>query len=365
MKVMDQLLSAVVPLVVALGLCAVAAAGEEDAPAAVERAAIDAAIDRGVAFLRTKQSGDGSWDRDLGKTGLGVHALTHGGVPSGDRQITRGLRWLLGNLGRADTYGASLAIMALAGIEGEGHGKAIARLARLIEFGQCRNGQWSYKLKRGRSGGDNSNTQFAILALWHADRAGCEVEKAVFQRCLDFFLTTQNEDGGWGYSDRERTKSYGSMSATGLAAIVICRSGLERRKLEDAESRRDPEVAKAIDWLAAHLKLDGNPEASFRFRGGMREVRKEVTDSYWRFYWLWSLERAAALGGFAELDGRDWYAEGAKVLLEEQRDDGSWVGSESPFLATSFAVLFLSRSTRRLVATEKPRLEGVATPEPR
>ena len=97
----------------------------------------------------------------------------------------------------------------------------------------------------------------------------------------------------------------------------------------------------------------------------MREVRKEVTESYWRFYWLWSLERAAALAGVEKLGDRDWYGEGAAVLLAEQKENGSWVGSESPFLATSFAVLFLSRSTRRVVATEKPRLEGTTTPEPR
>ena len=62
---------------------------------------------------------------------------------------------------------------------------------------------------------------------------------------------------------------------------------------------------------------------------------------------------------------RDWYAEGVNHLGAKIRDDGSWVGSESPLQATTFAVLFLSRATRQAVATEKAELTGPVTPEPR
>ena len=362
---MERLLSRVVAHLLLL-LLAVCPAFAGDGPAEPpDPAAVDAAIERGVAYVRKAQSANGSWDRDRGKTALGLYVLAHAGVEPDDRSAVRALRWVLGNLGRPDTYGASLAVMALATLDREAHAKRIARLARLLQIGQCDNGQWSYKLKGGRSAGDNSNTQFALLALWYADRAGASVESKLFSRTLQYFLSTQNEDGGWGYSAKERAKSYGSMSATGLAAIVVCRSGLEGVRLADEKARRDPEVAKAAKWIENHLKVDCNPEANFKFRGGMREVRKEVTDSYWRFYWLWSLERAAAVAGIDRFGERDWYAEGAARLLMEQRDNGSWVGSETPFLATSFAVLFLTRSTGKAVATEAPKLGSPATPEPR
>src|SRR5207244_11680050 len=47
-------------------------------------------------------------------------------------------------------------------------------------------------------GGDNSNTQFAVLALWAARRHGIPVEKAL-ARAEARFRNSQNADGGWGY----------------------------------------------------------------------------------------------------------------------------------------------------------------------
>jgi hypothetical protein len=334
------------------------------APAPPPQAEVDRAIERATAYLRGKQEPDGSFSRDLGKTALGLYALAHAGLPADSPPMARGTRYLLAALARPDTYGAATAILALATLDPAAHAKRVERLARLVESAQCDNGQWSYRLSRGRAGGDNSNTQFAILALWYATQCGVKVEPAVFGRTLHFFLSTQNEDGGWGYSARERKSSYGSMTATGLAALVICRAGLERRELGAGESRRGEEVAKAVAWLGGKLALDRNPGANFRLGGGRAEP-KEVTDAFWRHYWLWSLERAMALAGVGKLGDRDWYAEGAKHLLGTQRDDGSWVGSEAPFEATCFATLFLARSMHRAVATEKPVLRDPVTPDPK
>src|SRR5205814_1064799 len=46
--------------------------------------------------------------------------------------------------------------------------------------------------------GDNSNTQFAVLALWAARRHGIPVENALSRTTLRF-RNSQNGDGGWGY----------------------------------------------------------------------------------------------------------------------------------------------------------------------
>lgn len=356
------------PVFILLVVAALPAGAKEDEPAPAEplkAEAVDEAIRKGVEFLKGEQSRDGSFDRDPGSTGLAVCALAHSGVERGDRSLDAALRWLLANQGRPDTYGASLAVMALATVDRLTFAKRIRLLARLIADGQCENGQWSYALRAGRSSGDNSNTQFALLALWYARGAGAKTDGKVFERSRAFFLESQNEDGGWGYSAKERTKSYGSMVATGLAALAICRAGEEARALADAKNLDGEAVGKAKAWLSEHLAVDANPLATFKLRGGMRGVRKEITDSYWRFYWLWSLERAATLAKVEKLGGKDWYAEGARALLAEQREDGSWVGSESALFATSFALLFLTRSTRRAVATEPPLPKGTTTPLPR
>ena len=333
-------------------------------PAAPAQADVDKAIERGAAWLRSEQRPDGSFSRDLGKTALGLYALAHAGMAPDSDAAKRGTAFLLVALARPDTYGAAAAIMALATLDPEAHARRIERLAKMIADSQCENGQWSYRLSRGRGSGDNSNTQFAVLALWYAAQCGVVLPPEVFGRALRYFLSTQNEDGGFGYSGKERKSSYGSMTATGLAAIVVCRGALEKRLLKDAESRRGPEVEKTVKWLADHLALERNPEANFRLSAGRAEA-KEVTDAFWRHYWLWSLERAMALAGVERLGERDWYAEGARHLLETQRDDGTWVGSEAAFEATCFSVLFLSRAMRRVVATEKPVLKGAVTEEPR
>jgi len=328
------------------------------------RTEIDSAIARGVKSLLGDQGNDGSWGRDIGRTGLAVYALSHSGKTEKDAPVAKGVRWILTHLASPGTYEASLTVMALATVDREKYAKPIGRLAKLIQSGQVKNGQWSYKLKASRSGGDNSNTQFAILALWHARSAGAVLEPKVLRRTLEFFRDSQNEDGGWGYSDKERKKSYGSMTSAGLAALVIAGGGLAKKQLKDPALREDPHVKKAAAWLAKNFVPDKNPGARFRL-GGRNAKRKEITETFWRYYRLWGLERAATLAGIEKMGERDWYKEGARFLLDSQRDDGSWVGSSNAVQTTCFALLFLRRATRRAVTTEPPVPAGTTTPSPK
>ncbi len=355
------------PVLLAAALLAAGArAGRPKGPEAPGREAIDRAIDRGAAWLEAAQKPDGSWKRDLGTTSLAALALFHSGAKPGERVLRKAVSALHLRLGRPDTYGASTAVMALATLDPVKYRASITRLVRLLERAQCRNGQWSYRLRAGGRAGDNSNTQFALLALWYARRAGVKVDRAVFARSLTFFERTQSEaDGGWGYSEKERARSYGSMTATGLAVLVIAKGGARGLNLADPRVRRGMRLKRAAAWIADHFSVQRNPKANFKLGAGMRGTRKDVKDSFWKHYWLWSLERAATLAGRERFGKHDWYAEGARHLLETQRDDGSWVGSEAPHLATSFALLFLTRSTRRAVLTEKERRKPLTTPSPR
>src|SRR2546421_503473 len=64
-------------------------------------------------------------------------------------------------------------------------------------------------------------------------------------------------------------------------------------------------------------------------------------------------ERLGMLLDVGEIGGHLWYPEGAAVLLGAQQKDGSWKGSrpEIPVWDTCFAILFLKRATRGLVAS--------------
>jgi len=179
---------------------------------------------------------------------------------------------------------------------------------------------------------DNSNTQFALLALWAAQRQGVPVERSlalVVQR----FRPSQNDDGGWGYHSggAKRDSSKPSMTCVGLLGLAVGH-GLGGNDSAARGSVSDPQIEKALRYLAKRI---GKP-------GGDKKPRAED------LYFLWSLERVGVLYGLNEIEGRDWYAWGANGLLAHQGKEGNWQNGRyhgsTPTLDTCFALLFLKRA---------------------
>src|SRR4029079_8601355 len=77
-------------------------------------------------------------------------------------------------------------------------------------------------------GGDFSNTQFALLGLHEAVRAGAIVPEGVWRAAEKAWVVCQQRDGGWGYSVDPRT-STGSMTAAGIASLYITGNSLDTR----------------------------------------------------------------------------------------------------------------------------------------
>ena len=65
----------------------------------------------------------------------------------------------------------------------------------------------------------------------------------------------------------------------------------------------------------------------------------------WPIYYLYGLERIAALADAKKLGPHDWYADGAHQLLTTQRDDGSGYGVGNISPSTCLAIIFLSKAT--------------------
>src|SRR5262249_2414353 len=157
--------------------------------------------------------------------------------------------------------------------------------------------------------GDNSNTQFAILALWAAQRQGVPVERSlalVVQR----FRPCQNEDGGWGYhsSASRRDSSSPSMTCVGLLGLAVGH-GLGSDDTTARGSVSDPQIEKALRFLGKRV---GRPVSTKR--------RPQLEN----LYFLWSLERVGVLYGLPTIDGKDWYAWGANMLQAHQAPEGNW-----------------------------------------
>lgn len=338
---------------------------------------IDGAIDRGVAWLMEEQRPDGTWasgSRALGHTLLAVYALQHAGVRETQttrtaKRYRRAWSWLdrtgPGRSGRADgdpgTYALSLLILALLERDREVDHPRLRRLARLLTTTQCANGQWDYKSRPDQSVGDNSNTQFAVLALARAHAAGHGDHAAVLRRARDWWVRATTVKGGVGYGSGGSTQSTasGSMTAAALACMAAIDAALEQPFAASRDARD-----RAHGWLGLAFVPHRNPGPT---PNGTRE-RQRKAGRGWLHYHLWTVERAMVLHETSRLGAYDWYAAGAAHLVAKQRRDGSWRG-EHPLYATSFALLFLSRAAdppRAFTRSGSPTTRGPVsgTPKP-
>src|SRR6185436_10050892 len=114
--------------------------------------------------------------------------------------------------------------------------------------------------------------------------------------------------------------SYGSMTAGGLASVLLYRHALK------FPWKTEPHVVKAQRWLGEHLSVSENPRISSLPPGFQGPTRH---------YWLYALERSGVLSGVDTFGERDWYREGAAALLERQAKDGFWVDGSGVRAATS------------------------------
>lgn len=189
--------------------------------------------------------------------------------------------------------------------------------------------QKKYAPRFNDSAGDNSNTQFGLLALWIAKRQGVPVQPAL--GLVDkYFRTTQNEDGSWGYG--ARTKQWrGSMTCAGLLGLAVGRTLITSA---DGGQVRDPNIEKGFAFLATQVAVPKQEGSSGKIIGA---------DAHGDLYYLWSLERVAMVYDLKKIGGKDWYEWASGVLLDSQKSDGSWAELYPGAIDTCFALLVLKR----------------------
>jgi len=316
----------------------------------VDAVAVQRAIDRGIAYLRKTQNVRGGWEeypgQSCGKTALCTLALLNAGVGRDDPGMVRAVKYL--RLRQPiETYSVALQTLVFCQLGAAGDLPKIHRNVGWLANNQLKVGarpnkvgSWNYGERGGM--GDPSNAQFALLALGAAYDRGIKVDPEVFERSLAYWNGLLR-DGGWAYPGRRNS---GSMTCAGIASVIIARGRLgsgsskidgdQIRCCGDLESEKDP-VEEGLDWLAKNFSMQINP-------GGSKQTL---------FYYLYALERVGRLSGRRFIGDHDWYREGAERLLELQDDfQGFWIGDgsfENQEIATSFALLFLSKGKRQVV----------------
>ena len=341
---------------------------------------ITEAIERGAAWTRKHQRRSGqiaplerrNWSP--GEVALLTLGLAHTGAPADVEAAQRSLAWLRRSSRKelvGKTYEAALLALLLHALapDDELLEDIQQRFARGYE---ARGGHWDYRPVGGSGTPNLSTSQFAALGLAAAERAGLPRPHAVWANHLRPLLASQTADGSFPYYGIDQGKQeigYPAGTYMGLASLAL---GRPEPEIESARGRREAgEQDRAMN--------DGQFALRRHVRWTLRARQRALPGGY-RHYRLYALEKACIFLDLDALGDVDWYAEGARELLDTQQADGSWSAAAAAAadprarpgeaVATGFSLLFLLRAsevyrptTPRHPWRETPPETGPVTPD--
>jgi RNA polymerase sigma factor (sigma-70 family) len=261
-----------------------------------------------------------------GPSALATLALLESGLKPDDETITRGLKFLR-TVDPENVYVVSLQTQAFCKANRKEDADRIKRNVQWLEKAAVWSGGnlvgWSYTAApAGR--GDNSNSRYAIAALYAAHRVGFKVSADGFwQAVRDMYIRTQQADGGWGYIGTVPKPTH-TMTASGLLCLTLADDALGKEDKTASSAR-----ANGFGWLAANFRLENSPHTLYNF---------DV---------IAALGRASERKDFGTPAKKiEWYRLGAEWLLKKQKPNGSWMIDDAldrfPVVSTSFALRFLA-----------------------
>jgi squalene-hopene/tetraprenyl-beta-curcumene cyclase len=327
-------------------------------------------IDKGIQFLVSGQSEDGSFSKraGIGVTALAVTALLRNGKTTSDPTVTKSLKYLAdsvrsdgsisGDRSMIPNYETCLAISALKAANQDGRYNDILKNAedfvKDVQVDQ-EEGKTQGDLTYGGSGygkksrPDLSNTAFLIDALHDLGRGADDeaVQRAIIfvSRCQNLpseynsapfaakdpdggFYYTVDEGGGSaaGKSPDGGLRSYGTMTYAGLKSLIFA-----------GVNKDDLRVKAALKWLQKNYSVQENMPLG---KSGL-------------FYYYHTLAKCLdALGDPIFVDEKgvkhDWRKEVADELASKQAENGSWANSNArwmegdPNLVTAYSLIVLS-----------------------
>ncbi len=357
-------------------LLAVFASCQADAPAiaAAKTTGIprfDAAAQRAAAYLRgAVATADGSF----GVSVFAGYALYKTGDPIESPAVAAAIREAAarssgtqyqGDRGYHHIYIAGVDAMLLSDIDPERYKGNLQSIANYIQSVQRADGSWS---DSPTFPGDVSMSQYGVLGLWAAQRAGCTVSPQKVDLAADFLMKNNNPDGGWAYRPGTNQgpgngQSTHNMTMAASGSLLVARLMLHGPRnstdkprsvavfgvLEKIEQQEEAAGSKAWpDYSAQHsaADLDGSSNRGL----GWNETRFDpVSKAAHNMYFYYCIERAASIGDLKEIAGREWYTTYGDGMLTLQNEDGSFNTHTGTVVGTSFALLYLMKSTQQIL----------------
>ncbi|MBI5723043.1 MAG: DUF4159 domain-containing protein [Planctomycetes bacterium] len=322
----------------ALGMiCPAQPARAQQANARVELTAanVETAINKAVQYLLSQQRADGSWEPHVGSlltqtdgpTAMCIYAIVASDKNlAKDPRITRALDWLVKPENQAKlTYSTAFRCLAWHTVNKHLDNKYQKNLAADVETLIQFTGDGSYRYPHSAqksTGGDNSNSQYGLYGVWTGARAGIEIPKEYWEKCLKWWTSGQQSDGSWKYSqnpDEPAGHEY-TMTVAGLASLFVCIDQLYMDKFAKCQVGFEiATVKKGLDWMAKNFEKGNNR---------------------WNYYYMYGLERVGLASGYKYFGATDWYKTIASNLINQQNPDGSWPGRVPD---VCYGLLFLIR----------------------
>jgi prenyltransferase beta subunit len=341
---------AVVPLLVLVGDVSRAATNPTDPSPPAHRpaqAALNeitpeqqAAVDRGLEYLASRQNAEGSFGNAgaYGATAAitalsGLAFMEEGNLPGrgkyGDN-VKKAVQFIVRNQqesglfttsafqGEMYSHGfATLFIGEVYGMTGDDQIKEnLQRAVRLIE--RCQNTEGGWRYQPAPVDADISVTICQIMALRSARDAGIKTDAAVMEKALAYVKRCQNPDGGFSYQASTGGESGFARTAAGTASLYY------------AGKFQDHGVTRGLNYLS-------------RFIPGRDQIDEQGHFFYGQYYAV----QAMFLAG-----GRywgDWYPAIRELLVSRQnKATGSWEGEVDPDYCTAMALIILQMPNRYL-----------------
>ncbi|NBC11301.1 MAG: hypothetical protein GVY24_06125 [Planctomycetes bacterium] len=299
---------------------------------------IEAAIDKGVAWLYEQMDPEDFWEKQpqhnqsrnyAGHTAIAVYALLMAEEdPRTQPALARAIRFLFGAQMQG-TYAICFRMHTWELLpDRERYRSVMAADANWLRIAQTPEGFFDYTQhpKASPPRRDLSVTLAGALGFWLAeDVADLRIGPQSWERLGAAAIRGQQNDGGWSYKGIEGEVSYGSMTCAGLTSLLVAREHLP----EHMHDAADKAIADGMEWLNYQYQPDRNP-----IKGG------------WYTYYLAAVQHVGLLTGTATFNNMDWYNAAADHLVKTQQADGSW----GNVFETSFALAFLCRGGVNLTA---------------
>ncbi len=297
------------------------------------------AIERIQSYLLEQQDPDtGSWEGRFnrtsrhygGETALVTYALLRSGMSVQEPRVRSAVNFLQ-NIRMNGTYAVALRTHCWATLPDNFQSRLRADARWLLDAQS--EGLFDYA-KRDGPRYDHSVSQYGLLGLWESAKRNGPAGTLLWKQASRHYIASQNPDGGWAYQDSGASTA--TMTAAGLTALLITQEKLHLGKHKPPEDLTRA-INHAIAWLDTYTAERG-------------------FSSNYQYYYLIALERSALAGGVKTLSGKDWFDEGAKLILQAESGRGQVGGSLSD---TAFALLFLAHGGKP-VWINKLQLHGRA-----